>query len=173
MASSPLLAQLRDIHPPASVAWWPPAVGWWLLFAVGVLMVTGVWWWLHQQRKQRWNRDALAQLHQEIAQLRHDYQQSHNGSAACAVLSSLMRRVALQVFPEASIAGIHGKQWLQFLDEKELLAERFEDSEWGELLLHAPYSSAAVDPEDLIVYSQRWMEAAIQLSQSQHGSSSS
>ena len=42
------LSQLRDIHLPEAVPWWPPAPGWWMLFAlviagaVGVMLILGL-----------------------------------------------------------------------------------------------------------------------------------
>jgi len=158
------LAELRDIHLPQSVAWWPLAPGWWFLLGMVLLLIGTVWWWFRRYKKQRWQRDALVQLHKELEQLRLHYQETHHGPTACATLSSLMRRVALQVFPDSSIAGIHGDQWLKFMDEKKLIGKRFSGSEWGTMLLNAPFSLAKVDPEQLIAYGQAWMEAAIQTS---------
>ncbi len=161
MATSPVLDQLRDIHPPHAVAWWPLAPGWWLLMAALLLLAGGAWWYA-KQRRARWQRAALRQMRQEIAQITRRYHELHDGNAACAALSALMRRVALRCFPEDRIAGLHGEQWLRYLDDKELIGERFAHSPLGAMLLHAPYSTDEVDPEPLIDLGRRWMEAALQ-----------
>jgi len=156
------LAQLRDIHLPQSVSWWPLAPGWWLILAGILVLMIAAWWLMRHRQQGRWQRDALLQLQQELQQLRLDYQQTEDGSAACATLSSLMRRVAIGLFPASSIAGTHGEQWLHFLDAQALIPERFCQSEWGEMLLNAPFSADQVNPLPLINLCQQWMEAAIQ-----------
>lgn len=62
MTSDPL-AQLRDIHLPEPVSWWPPALGWWLTAAllVGLLLSAFLMW---RRRRQRfgYRREALITL---------------------------------------------------------------------------------------------------------------
>ncbi|MDX8412461.1 MAG: DUF4381 domain-containing protein [Mariprofundales bacterium] len=155
------LAQLRDIHLPDSVSWWPPAPGWWLLLCGVALLIAAAWWLMRRHQRGRWQRDALVQLQQELEQLRLDYQHSNDGTATCATLSALMRRVAIARFPASSVAGTHGEAWLKFLDAQALIPQQFSQSEWGEMLLNAPFSAAKVDPLPLIDHCQQWMEAAI------------
>ncbi len=57
------LAQLRDIHLPAEISWWPLAPGWWLLIIV--LAVTAGWIISNVVKRYRANlyrRQALAKL---------------------------------------------------------------------------------------------------------------
>ena len=169
MAAPSMLDQLRDIHPPQSVAWWPLAPGWWIVIILVFLLTVIAWWWRKKHQKQQWQRDALRQLQQELAQLEGDYHTSNDGNAACSALSSLMRRVALHAFPDDAIAGLHGEAWLRYLDDKELIGERFAHAACGEMLLHAPYSATNVDPEPLIERCQQWMEAALQRPASDNG----
>ena len=34
-----LLKGLKDIHEPAAVSLWPPAIGWWLLLVIVILLI--------------------------------------------------------------------------------------------------------------------------------------
>ena len=36
---------LRDVHVPASPSFWPPAPGWWVVFAIFALSVAGIAAW--------------------------------------------------------------------------------------------------------------------------------
>lgn len=53
---------LRDIHVPESVAWWPLAPGWWLLLAV-MLLVVCVLVWLRWRRYRVVSLQTLARQH--------------------------------------------------------------------------------------------------------------
>ena len=57
------LAQLRDIHLPDGVAWWPPAPGWWLLLLLLAVIGALIWRYRQQQaRKRRYRVLALQEL---------------------------------------------------------------------------------------------------------------
>ncbi|MDQ6963366.1 MAG: DUF4381 domain-containing protein [Mariprofundales bacterium] len=155
------LAQLRDIHLPESVSWWPPAPGWWILLGVVVIALIAGWVLIRRYRQSSWQRRALQQLTEEIEQIESHYKQSNDGAAACSAISSLLRRVAVSTSPEQTISGIHGDRWLQFLDQQEYIPQRFVNSRLGTQLLNAPFSSDNSDPLPLIHLCHQWMESAI------------
>ena len=112
------LSALADIHLPADVSWWPPAPLWWLLAALVLAAIGyGMWRlflrWEHMQRQ----KVALA----EVSQALHTWQaeQATNTDAGLALLhscNSILKRVALVHYPQADVAALHGRQWLEFLD---------------------------------------------------------
>lgn len=60
--SSPL-NQLRDIHPPADIGWWPLAISWWVLLTLLVtLIVVSLLIFIKHRRKNAWRRSALKEL---------------------------------------------------------------------------------------------------------------
>jgi hypothetical protein len=103
------LSQLRDIHLPPEVSWWPPAPGWWLLAGV-LLAAVGLGWFLwRRHRRNGWRRAAL----RELTSL-----SDASGALAHARLCSLsvlLRRVALHRFPREKVAALHGAAWLHLL----------------------------------------------------------
>lgn len=99
--------QLHDIVTAPAVSWWPPAKGWWLLAALGILLIAGVSVWCYRYwRLRRAQRAALKQLTQLAQQAE---------PATWAQLNLLLKQAALAYFDRAQIAALTGLQWQQFL----------------------------------------------------------
>jgi hypothetical protein len=125
---------LRDLHLPEAVGWWPPAPGWWLLFAV-LLAVTAyglvrAW---RAYRRNAARRVALA----ELARLQQAWQADRDVIALGARLSPLLRRAMLAYVPRPEIAGLTGDAWLEWLDRG--LDDRPFSAGPGRLLAELPY----------------------------------
>ena len=107
------LAALKDIHLPDVITIWPPAIGWWLLLALGIVFFLYVLYRLFRRwRANRYRREAMA----ELKQLRADYQQHGEDGIYIAGLQALLKRVALTRFARASVAQLTGESWVAFLD---------------------------------------------------------
>ncbi len=104
--------QLRDIHLPDAISWWPPAPGWWglLLLVILVVLLLRAYWEMKQRRAARVT--ALKSLEQLTATFSQD-QNQHN--LVCA-LSVLLRRICLSYYPRKQVAALNGEAWLTFLD---------------------------------------------------------
>ena len=149
---NPDLSQLHDIHLPAPVSWWPPAIGWWLLLLLLIILVVIGYWFYRRHQRMRWRRDALAEL-------LHLQQQSLSSKELIIELSMLMRRVAITRFPREEVASLTGEKWLLFLDQQ---LKRPEFQQQGRLLITAPYStpydkSVDADTKELCNLCERWI----------------
>jgi hypothetical protein len=103
------LAQLRDIHLPAPVSWWPPAPGWWgLTLLILCLVGLGAYILFLSLRKKRYRKAAL----KELAVLR----KNSDPRTALEQLAALLRRVAIQSFGRKEVVGLTGRKWLELLD---------------------------------------------------------
>lgn len=108
MPSADPLAQLRDIHLPEPITWWPPAYGWWLLLALVCLaLALSVGYCVGRYRANRYRRDAIAELDALFS--------NHSDSAELvAGTSALLKRAAIQASGEPC-RPLHGESWLAFL----------------------------------------------------------
>jgi len=93
------LAQLRDLHLPDPIGWWPLAPGWLLVGLVLLSMILlGCWcsWraW-RKWRSGRYRRLAVAELQCAFE----DYSRTQNGVLFLQQLSQILRRAALLAFP--------------------------------------------------------------------------
>ncbi len=154
---NPDLDQLRDIHLPAPVSWWPPAPGWWLLLAIILLGTFASWFVYRLHKRNAWRRSALEML----KQLREQFQSgSAESQRIVADLSVLMRRVAISRFPREESARLSGEAWLKFLDHSHRKGEVFQ-SQAGQLLVVAPYaqhvSISSADMYELFVLCENWI----------------
>lgn len=106
------LAELRDIHLPAPIDNWPPALGWWLLALLGMISVIaiayGLWRYWHANQYRREAMVQLKQLRQQHASTSGDYLYHY---------TTLLKRVALTRYPRAKVAALTGEHWVAFLDE--------------------------------------------------------
>jgi len=101
-----LLQQLAPLRAPNPIAWWPPAIGWWLLLAAAIGLITlGVFFWLRHRRTQRHRRQALKVLEQLIEQ----------GENTAAALNRLLKTIVMYEFSAPQVAALSGSQWLDFL----------------------------------------------------------
>lgn len=155
------LAQLKDIHLPEPVGWWPLAWGWWLLIAL-MLMVLGTLLWKGyvRRRRQRYRREAMALLEHAYR----DYQLSDPDPAArrryLQQVSHLLRRTALSALPDAretELAALSGAQWLRFLELSAALTPAFTEGP-GHILAEGPYQpDPQVDIDALHRLARQWI----------------
>ena len=107
------LAQLRDIHLPEAIGWWPPAYGWCLLVVLLIvgLVIVGVF-----LRRCYLNGRVLRQALRLLADYRQEYEENSNSELSASRVSELLKRVALVRFPRAEVASLQGESWILFLN---------------------------------------------------------
>ena len=112
-AQNPLL-NLKDIHLPPPVSFWPPAPGWWVLVVllISSLFICGVWFY-RQHKKRKPKNEALKIL----KDLQTTHKNSHDDLASLRNLSNLIRRTALTYYKNDTVASLQGYAWLEFLDK--------------------------------------------------------
>ena len=148
--------QLRDIHLPEGVSWWPPAPGWWLLLALLLGAVAALWYW---RRHGSVRRGLYRQALQELERIENDFGQKDNERQVLENLSVLLRRVAVSRHPRTEVASLTGRRWLEFLDS--VSGGNEFSTGTGRILADAPYNPALRTDNipDLIDLCRRWLEA--------------
>ena len=135
------LAQLRDIHLPGPVESWPPAIGWWILLLIILLLALAVFNWLYQRwRANRYRREAL----KELRQLHENYQQHGDDLLYLARFQTLLKRVALTRFSREEVASLTGESWVSFLDRTSR-SQEFSMGK-GQVLIEGNYLPATKTP---------------------------
>jgi len=132
---------LRDLHLPEMVGLWPLAPGWWLLIAAAV----GLALYLLRMAVRKWRYNAARRLAlRELGRVRDGYARGVDMVTLTKQLSELLRRSMLAYAPRASVAGLTGDQWLEWLDHG--LDERLFSDGPGRILVSLPYQQ--VDEEE-------------------------
>ncbi len=151
---NPTLLDLKDIHEPEAIGWWPPAIGWWVLaVAIPLLIILLVWLYKRLSRK-----TALKTASKILALIKQDTAQ--DSLEKLRDLSMLVRRVAISVSPRDKAAGLTGRQWLAFLDSSVKGAPFSEGV--GQLLADAPYRNTPPtewEISQLIALCENWLKA--------------
>ena len=108
------LVNLKDIHLPPPVSFWPPAPGWWILavLLISSLFIGGVLF--YRQHKKRKPKTEALRILKDLQIL---YQNSKDEVVSLRNLSNLLRRTALTFYDNDEVASLQGSSWLEFLDE--------------------------------------------------------
>lgn len=102
--------ELKDIHLPEIVGWWPPAIGWWIVAILAPLScLLLVWLYKRITRK-----TALKSAKKLLISIKQD--SSLEDDEKLKQLSELVRRVAISISPRAEVASLTGQAWLTYLD---------------------------------------------------------
>lgn len=149
--NSPTL-DLRDIHLPDGISWWPLAPGWWIMLSIILLsLAVGIFLYRRKQRR-RMHRAAT----HEFANIKVAYAQHGDVQQLVKALSVWLRRVCLSFYPRVDVAGLTGQAWLEFLDNN-LSTMQFSEGA-GQVLISAPYQQVAkLNADELLTVCQAWL----------------
>ena len=159
---NPQTLNLRDIHLPDPISWWPLAPGWWIVLAAAVCIGIAIFITRKIYRSRQLKRDINA----ELEEIKKQFQQTQNKSSLAKSLSILLRRASISYFSsiyttEHHIAGLTGEHWLIWLDETQASADKRFQSDIGKVLLNAPYlpenSELDYDAQQLIQLCESWL----------------
>jgi hypothetical protein len=144
-----LLALMHDLVVPDPVPWLPQTPGWWIVLgwfvAVGFL---AVWQVVKRRRRNRYRRDALAELRAITSRPDIDAGQ------AAQRIAGVLKRTALVAYPRADVASLYGAEWARFLTESSGNDRQIASA--ADSLANAAYRPDA-DPSVLTGPAQRWI----------------
>ena len=160
-----LLAELRDIHLPSMLSWWPPAIGWWfllvLLIAAGLVILQFC---RRGHDKPVMSKDAAFD---ELEKLSVDFSGNGDTHGLLTGLSALLRRTAMTLDSRREVAALTGESWLKWLDEK-AGRQLFTDGS-GRLLADMHYRpNAKVDADAVLEVCREWLTAVFEQSPPQN-----
>lgn len=147
------LNELRDIHLPDPISWWPPAPGWWIAVCLTIGCVLLAIWAIRRWR----GTTAYRSARHELQGLRETYAANRQNHKLVSGLSILLRRYAMALYGREQVAGLTGHKWLSFLDQKGK-TRLFTDGV-GNVLVSIPYGGQEpVNGEKLITAVELWLK---------------
>lgn len=148
---------LRDIHLPEAVSWWPPAIGWWLLPVILVLIAL-LFYKLNKMRLLRKQTAYRKMAQTELDMIRKQFNDKQDSAELIRSVSTLLRRIALSYMPRETIASLTGKQWINQLND--LASEKIFTHEIATLLEQAPYRQHSdFNQDELLNTCKKWIDA--------------
>ncbi|MCK5727546.1 MAG: DUF4381 domain-containing protein [Thiotrichaceae bacterium] len=135
--------QLADIHLPNTATDWPPAYGWWILLACGMGLLVIL---LRYQIKRRKRHSQQKKIQTQLSQLEQQLKQDQSVETL-AKINTLLKRIALQCYPQKKVASLSGQQWLAFLDQSSQ-SKHFTQGH-GLLLAVTPYQAKMPEQKNL------------------------
>jgi hypothetical protein len=105
------LDQLRDIHLPEPISWWPPAPGWWILALASSVLLAWLLRFLYRRYKAKhYRRQALAQL-KELQEL----QAGSDSQEQLRALFVLLKQTANCAYPNRQPSSMNIESFVEFL----------------------------------------------------------
>jgi hypothetical protein len=142
--NSPL--PLADIHLPAGVSSWPPAIGWWLLLALVIALVAGAVIIIKKHRKKWGYRKTALRLLKQTHKVVTDTLSSSEPALAQGLpqtsaqqLLALLKRTAITAYPNSNAKTLFGQAWVDFLNQQ--TPKAVFTGKLAELLLSQQYQS--------------------------------
>lgn len=146
------LADLRDIHLPHAVSFWPLGPAYYGL--LGLLVIALLLWFKHLQKIKRTasTREAL----QLLDALEADYSARADTKSTAADITAILKRVALVYHPRTEVASLHGDAWRCFLEDT---SDAIDFKTIQISLLNTPFNPHAnEDLTPLFTAARRWIK---------------
>ena len=148
--------ELKDIHLPDSVSWWPPAPGYWMILGLIFFIVITYLVIKLLRNRSRIKRQALS----EFYNIKKTFKSNHDERKLLSSVSVLLRRAAISSYPRTDCASLTGNDWLQWLD-LQLPDDKFHFFDGpGYLLTESIYSKSvnSADIDSLLTLSHQWLK---------------
>ena len=144
-----LLDLMHGLVMPEPVAWLPQTPGWWIVLGwlLAILLLLA-WQFARRRQRNRYRRDALAELRSIAAQT------ELGPSESAQRIAVLLKRTALAAYPREDVAALCGRDWAQFL--RESAGNDPQVAEAADLLAAAAYRPD-VDGSVLTRPARRWI----------------
>ena len=114
MSSENILSNLKDIHMPPSISFWPPSFGWWVI--AGLFLITIIFSYLMLWRFIK-NFKPKNEALKILKEIQNEYNRNLIGPDTLKKLTKLIRRTALTFCPREEVSSLYGFEWLKFLDK--------------------------------------------------------
>lgn len=139
------LKDLRDIHLPDPVSFWPLAPGWWALVIIVPLLYFVIRYIVRRMMMPKYKKLAI----KELSNIETNYGISNDAHGTCGEISLLIRKALVAKLGNKEVAGLVTEEWLAYLD-KLSHTDCFTNGP-GRVLVSAPYSTKSdVDIEELL-----------------------
>ena len=147
------LAQLKDIHLPHPVGWWPLASGWYVLIGIIFIGLIFIVYFSYQRYLgTQAKKQALALLQVYAV----EYTKTGDTQLTSARISELLKRVALVYYPRQHVAGLHGEEWINFLNST---GQGVDFKSIKTMLLDLPFKpNDFINLNPLIMQAKRWIK---------------
>ncbi len=145
---------LKGIHLPDPISWWPPALGWWLVFGITFILLNCILWMIWKYFRPNLKKQAVKALDR----IERAFHENEDAQACLAELSIFLRRAVLSRKQTKDCASLTGEAWLKILDQP-LKKPEFSQGA-GQILLNGPYQ-AYVEKEDVaqaIELCRKWVK---------------
>tara|TARA_B100000579_G_scaffold163595_1_gene132813 strand:+ start:597 stop:1064 length:468 start_codon:yes stop_codon:yes gene_type:complete len=112
MNSLDALSQLNPLREPSAISWWPPAIGWWVIFCLVIILMSILLFALFRRyKKQSYRRHAIFALDKLLLESSSQAEYDPFPSK----VNVLLKTVALKAYDKKEIATLYGTNWLNFL----------------------------------------------------------
>lgn len=153
MAKAEPLAQLKDIHLPDPVSWWPLAPGWYGLILLVLIFTVSLGYFLYRRHLNALAKNQALQLLKTYSE---HYEKDRNTQLTSARISELLKRVALVYYPRAEVASMHGDLWIEFLNKT---SKGIDFQPVKSMLLDSPFKPAdTTNLKPLINRTEQWIK---------------
>jgi len=123
MDPNSVLSQLRDIHTPEAIGWWPLAWGWWVLGAlILVIAVSATVLIVRQIRKTAWKRQALKAL----PVLQREYLEQPDAHRLTQLVTLMKRCLLSSKSSSGGKMNLDSRIWLKALQQPQGLLSQTE-----------------------------------------------
>lgn len=149
--------ELRDIHLPEPVFWWPLAPGWWFLIALVIALALAAYIFIPKLIKKYNHQPARKLALIEFKNIQQDFQIQENRQSLAQSLSILLRRVCMTYDSRHNSASITGQTWINKLNS--LNPQQPFSDDMVNTLLNAPYQKHhEFNAEMLLSQCENWLK---------------